>query len=318
MNKPGTILLLCALSLVSCAPRGQKAAEPRHIQEVKIPSVYSSDEEKADYALAHYWDGLLLGDGRTDTAMILGVPKAEVEQRMANYTLFLTQVPLQKARGSVGAFFNAIEKKHAADTSSHLLPAMEKIVTHYLYDPNSPMRNEDLYLPFVSRLAESEFTAANMKPAYRHDAQMCSLNQYGQQVPDFKFRTLKGRTMHLYGVRARYTMLFFSNPGCHACKGIIEEVMGNPVIPGMLSDGTLAVVNVYIDEDLDAWKAYAPTYPESWYSGYDPDYIIRQDLLFNVRAIPSLYLLDAEKRVIMKDAPTENVLRFMDNIAKER
>ena len=316
--KNKSVLLLAALALFSCAPKGTKEAEPRHIQEVKIPSVYSSDEEKADYVLGHYWDGLFLGDGRTDSTLILGVPKAEVEQRMSNYILFLTQVPLRKAQCSVEGFFSAIEKKHAADTASRLLPAMAEVVGHYLYDPNSPMRNEDLYLPFVSRLAESRFTPAGMKPAYRHDAQMCSLNQFGQKVPDFKFRTLKGRTMHLYGVKARYTMLFFSNPGCHACKGIIEDVMGSPAVPEMIADGTLAVVNVYIDEDLDAWKAYAPNYPESWYSGYDPDYIIRQDLLFNVRAIPSLYLLDAEKKVVMKDAPTENVLRFMENIAKER
>ena len=32
-----------------------------------------------------------------------------------------------------------------------------------------------------------------------------------------------------------------------------------------------------------------------------------------MRAIPSLYLLDAEKRVLMKDAPVEKVLQYLDN-----
>ena len=44
------------------------------------------------------------------------------------------------------------------------------------------------------------------------------------------------------------------------------------------------------------------------YNGYDPDYAIRTDRLYDVRAIPSLYLLDSEKTVLMKDAPTEKVL----------
>ena len=309
---------ICALALLSCAPRGTKEFQPRHMAEVQVPGVITSNEERGDYILSHWWDALLKGKGPTDSTLILGVPKAEVEQHASNYIMLLSQVPVTKARASVAKFFSAIEKTHAADTASRLFPALTDVISRYMYDPNSPMRNEDFYLPFVSGLAESPFTPENMRPAYRHDVQMCSMNQSGQQVPDFRFRTLKGRMLHLYGIRARYTMLFFSNPGCHACKGIIEEVMGRDYIPSMISSGTLAVVNVYIDEDIDAWKDYAVNYPESWYSGYDPDYVIRQDLLFNVRAIPSLYLLDAEKRVIMKDAPTENVLAYLDHINKQQ
>ena len=309
-------LLICALVLACCAPRGTKVAEPRHMPELKVPSVLGSDEERHDYILDHWWDGLLKGKGTTDSTLILGVPKAEVEQHASNYIMLLTQVPLPRAQKSVRKFFSDIEKTHAADTASRLFPALTEVMNRYMYDPNSPMRNEDLYLPFVTALAESPFTPDDMRAAYRHDRDMCSLNQFGQQVPDFRFRTLNGRTLRLYGVRARYTMLFFSNPGCHACKGIIDEVMGREYVPKMISDGTLAVVNVYIDEDLKAWKEYAVNYPESWYSGYDPDYIIRSDVLYSVRAIPSLYLLDEEKRVIMKDAPTENVLAYLDNINK--
>ena len=34
-------------------------------------------------------------------------------------------------------------------------------------------------------------------------------------------------------------------------------------------------------------------------------------MLYNVRAIPSLYILDKDKRVIMKDAPETKVLAFL-------
>jgi hypothetical protein len=36
------------------------------------------------------------------------------------------------------------------------------------------------------------------------------------------------------------------------------------------------------------------------------------DQLYNVRAIPSLYLLDKDKAVIMKDAVTGNVIDFLN------
>jgi hypothetical protein len=82
----------------------------------------------------------------------------------------------------------------------------------------------------------------------------------------------------------------------------------------MISSGALAVLNIYIDEDLQAWREYMPIYPEEWYNGFDPDLVIRTDNLYSVRAIPSLYLLDKDKRVIMKDAPENKLFNYLNNI----
>ena len=83
------------------------------------------------------------------------------------------------------------------------------------------------------------------------------------------------------------------------------------VVSRMISDGTLAVLNMYIDEDIQAWRDYMPVYPQEWYNAFDPDMVIRTDNLYNVRAIPSLYLLDDEKRVILKDAPESKVMSLL-------
>ena len=82
----------------------------------------------------------------------------------------------------------------------------------------------------------------------------------------------------------------------------------------MISSGALAVLNIYIDEDLQAWREYMPIYPEEWYNGFDPDLVIRTDNLYSVRAIPSLYLLDKDKRIIMKDAPENKLFNYLNNI----
>ena len=49
-------------------------------------------------------------------------------------------------------------------------------------------------------------------------------------------------------------------------------------------------------------------------NGYDHNYAIRTDLIYNVRGIPSIYLLDAEKTVLMKDATPERVLTALANL----
>ena len=82
----------------------------------------------------------------------------------------------------------------------------------------------------------------------------------------------------------------------------------------MIAQGALSVVNVYIDEDLQAWRDYMPIYPETWYNGFDPNLIIRSDRIYNVRAIPSLYLLDSQKTVLMKDAVPEKLFNLINSL----
>ena len=76
----------------------------------------------------------------------------------------------------------------------------------------------------------------------------------------------------------------------------------------------MKVLNIYIDEDLEAWRSYMPIYPDIWYNGFDPDLAIRSEMIYNVRAIPSLYLLDKDKKVIMKDAPEARVFDFLGRL----
>ena len=53
------------------------------------------------------------------------------------------------------------------------------------------------------------------------------------------------------------------------------------------------------------------SFHKEWINGYDPDFVIRTDRLYAVRAVPSLYLLDKKKNVLMKDALPEYVLNAL-------
>lgn len=139
------------------------------------------------------------------------------------------------------------------------------------------------------------------------------MNAAGSSAADFRFSDKYGKMHTLYGIDAPMTLLFFSNPGCEACMNIIQVLKEDQKISSMISQGHLAVLNIYIDEDLQAWREYMPVYPEEWYNGFDPDLVIRTDNLYNVRAIPSLYLLDKDKKVIMKDAPENKVFNYLNN-----
>ena len=80
------------------------------------------------------------------------------------------------------------------------------------------------------------------------------------------------------------------------------------------ADGRLKVVDIFIDPEIDDWKAHIPEYPSAWINGYDHNYAIRTDILYNVRGIPSIYLLDAGKTVLQKDTTPEKLLTALANL----
>lgn len=292
---------------------------------MSLPLVYGDDPTAArEYTLEHYWDAFFSQGGPTTDKTILGVEDGGVEQALANYIAILNAVkelaspddtkPISQARKSVGALFSSIERAQKADTASYVFTRMTELVSKYLYDPNSPMRDEDFYLPFAEAAARSSCTPENMRAAYRYEATQCATNPYGSVAPDFRYSDVKGRKGSLHAVRADYTMLFFSNPGCNSCKEIINEVMSRDYIGRYVSEGKLAIVNIYIDEEISKWRDYVPNYPKNWINGYDYTFQLRDSGKYDIRAIPSLYLLDSSKRVLMKDAPTERVLSFLDKI----
>ena len=186
---------------------------------------------------------------------------------------------------------------------------------HFLLDPNSPYRNEELYLPVIARLLSSPMASEQQRERARWIAPRISLNRLGTPAADFPFTLRNGRTTSLYeAIDSRpavphHTLLFFSNPGCPNCKEITEILSADPEVSAQIASGELLVVNIYPDEDLQAWLDYLPPYPAEWICGYDPEQILNSDTRYWIRAIPSLYLLDEEKRVVRKDAPLEVILK---------
>ena len=283
--------------------------------DITIPSMIQDRQEAAAYMVERYWDRLTdpERDFPSDSVLVSGVLKEDVEQKFANWATMLDMVSYDIAEKAVSRLCSRSLACERKDTASTVLETVAALADKYLYDPNSPYRNEEHYLHFARILSSYEGFPSELRSKYAYQAQLCSLNRIGAKAADFRFADKKGRIFTLYGIKAELTLLFFSNPGCTACKYIIDVLNNVPVISGLIDNGTMKVLNIYIDEDLEAWRSYMPIYPETWYNGFDPDLVIRGETLYNVRAIPSLYLLDSDKKVIMKDAPEGRLFEWLSN-----
>lgn len=307
MRRSGVILAV-ALCVCACSGPSEQAPATRKFSQPAVPSMLEG-QERAEFVVEHYWDNFL--DTATaylcDSSHVAGLSNEALEQAFANYTAMLDVLPLDEACKDLRSLYSSLPKGYG-----NMFSGLMGVAERYLYDPNSPLRNEDYWQSLASSLAGDPDTPDSLRQSYCQQASRCLLNRVGTPAADFMFCDREGRMASLYEIEAEYTLLFFSNPGCEACKEIIDNLRASGRVSQMIASGVLAVVNVYIDEDVEAWYGYMSYYPVEWHNGYDPNLVIRNDSLYDVRAIPSLYLLDKNKTVLLKDAPAEKVFNFIE------
>lgn len=306
-------ILLAVAALSGCVQKKSAKFTPVAFPEVVPPGMMSDAQDRADWLAQNYWNKLT-DPKRTypsDSTIVSGVRKADVEQRFANWLSVLEIVHHSTALKAVSNLCDKALECEKISAASSVLETMTELMEKYLYDANSPYRNEDLYGSYAARLAKWDGLSSELRGKYAFQAERTSLNKIGTVATDFRFSDKSGKIRSLHGIKAPMTLLFFSNPGCDACMNIINVLKGEPRIAQLIESGRLAVLNIYIDEDIAAWRSYMPIYPDEWYNGFDPDLAIRTEDLYDVRAIPSLYLLDEDKTVIMKDAPENRVFQYL-------
>ena len=306
-------IFITAALVFSCGQRQTSAPATRDFPMAEAPHMISDPAGRLEWTCMHFWDRFTATDSlyHCDSVTVNGVPLEQVEKQMGMFSTLTGHLPLPEGEKAMNAFYNRLEAFQLAHPEGNVFPEVVALASRYFYDPNSPVRSEDLYRPLAEKLASSVLIPEDRRPGYAWDAKVCALNPTGGIATDFPFIDSDGRRRTLHSIKADQTLLIFANPDCKACRELVELMAAYPEIQARIRSGSLKVVDIYIDEDIDAWKAHKADYPPQWLCGYDPSFTIRRDRLYSVRAIPSVYLLDAKKTVLLKDATPEKLLKAL-------
>ena len=291
------IILLAALCVAACGRRRSapsqetavSASRPRVFLPAIAPAGLSPDEQR-DYLRRHYWDRFDF----TDTLFVSEADTVQMIEAFARYIAVLSDRPADSAP------MDSLMRR--ASSSKPMLDYFAMLAGTVLHDPNSPLHSDELYIPVLEALVASPWLDEWEKIAPEHDLRMALQNRVGLPANDFRYTLASGRTGTLYGIRADYTLVLFNNPDCGMCERIRAEIVASPLLSEMIRAGRLEVLALYPDEDLTAWRAHAPQVPSSWINAYDAGARISKEELYDLKAIPSMYLLDRDKRVLAKDA----------------
>lgn len=300
------VIFACSSSRNKQGKEEAKSIKIKSFQVPEIPPIYTDQRERAKYMVAHYWDKFDFAD-----TSLIHMPEV-TEQAFVNFLQVLPYVPYVDVEKEI---FRMLDKALSTDTL--MFAYFTELYDKYLYNPNSPMLNEEFYIPVLKYIVNSGQVGEmdKMRPAFRLD--MALKNRVGALATDFIYTLSSGKRGKLSDINADYTILFFNNPDCNACQAIKAEVEASKLVKGLLNAKIpgnrkrLVFLSVFPDSELEVWRRMLPEQPKEWICTYDDGQVITKERLYDLRAIPTFYLLDQDKRVLLKDAPFRVVEAYL-------
>jgi hypothetical protein len=294
--------LLCLTLLPGCAHRPQEPAR-RTFPAVTAPAVYIDPAARAEYMALHYWD---LFDF-ADTAYV-GSAAGVTEQALAGYLSILPYTSYPVICRGLTRVMEEAEKHEAmyAFISTHL--------EHYLFDLQSPLRNEEFFIPVLEQMVASKTLNEPRRVRPRQLLSQLQKNRPSTPAANIRYALASGARSSLHSLKTEFTLILFHNLDCGNCRELTEQIQNAPAVTEMQKRKRLTVLAIYPGQDVDAWKKHLPEMPSSWIRGYDFDGEIYGQERYVLRTVPTLYLTDRNHQVLMKDVPLNYVEHFMNNI----
>ena len=264
-----------------------------------IPMYLTTEKDKNEFLSAHYWDCV-------DTSDTLAfADREQFERFFVNYIYLLSsQTP-------------AVATQHIAmlmDSINNNRPWVLKLLQtaeFYLFDVTSPLLNEPLYIPFVNGALKSDQLNDTERIIYEDQLEVASKNNPGTLSADFSYIDPRGKSKSFHQQIKGLTLLLFSDPECEHCQEVTHYFEKSDLLLQMLSANQIQLFVIYTEGDAEVWKRWKNRYPSNWLLGFDALEKIRMERKYELRAMPSLYLLDEKCRVILKDKTPEATLEYL-------
>lgn len=275
----------------------QPVVTVREIYQPPLPPAHLEGEAQRLWLRDHFWDRFDFRDS-TFVARLDSVALQEA------YTFYLARV--------IGPN-DAAAMARLMDSAAGCCPTLDcfsRLAERWLHDPNSPLRSDELYIPVLRARLQSPCLSEVEQARPAHQLRLALQNRVGEQANDFLYTLPSGAGHRLYDLRADYTLLFINNPGCPMCRDVQEALQSSPMLSQLIERGSLRVLMIYPDEDLETWRNHAAEVPASWINAYDKGCRMREELLYDLKAIPALYLLDHQKRVLLKDVVDVSLVEY--------
>lgn len=262
-----------------------------------VPDSLRTPAARADYVIEHFWDEMDFSDTKYSLNDIF------MEQTFANYAQIMGfATPGAGLQANVDRL---LEKSSVRKDARQLLCSIARI---YLFEPESPVANEELYLYFIqAQLADSATSDAD-RTRLEYQKKTILMNRPGTHPADFTFLDRNGNEHSLSdAISGRQTLLMFYCPDCDDCHRAMSHIKKNAVLNGLISKGLLQVLAIADADESDLWQSHSGQVPDCIIDGLDTTGIADQEL-YDIPFTPTFLLIGSDGNVILKNKPLSLII----------
>lgn len=288
-------LAIMASFLQACQPKSTN----KNVAEGQQDSLETVNNKTSANPLITFWDNYNFQD-----LDAINDPE-KGEQLFVDFIYRFPQYDLQTVKDAIHQMLDK------AQTNQEVFAFFVAQYEKYLYDPNSPMRNDLYYEPVLVYLINSERLSSEERVKKETLLALVRKNQVGTSAADFDFVSINGQAGRLSDLSAPLTVLFFYEPGCSHCEQAIAVLGPDRRINTMIEDGSLIVLAAYPFGGRAIWKEYQRHLPSNWLNVFDEQEQVLKGQRYDLKATPTIFLLDREKRVLLKDVDVQQLLGYL-------
>ena len=253
-------------------------AQERPFPYPEIPDLLQDPQDRIAYLLENFWNNFNFNDTTEEN-------KVTEEQGFVDFINFL-----QYADSALAAKSTCILAEKIGKTKE-CQQRFDGLIDHYLGNPDSPMRNDRTYAHLLRALPPTPRRNFLLKEVTKNLPGMRSANisfvaDYGQNIRATQ------QPQRLYDVKSPMTLLVFHDPDCEHCHEIMPLIQNSQELK--MNANRLKILYINIEADYN--------------------FAIRKD--YYLPALPALYLLDEQKRILLKDATLKQVIEFLQGKVK--
>ena len=296
--KKGMLIIVSLFILTT----GCKTDETRFVFEhVHIPSVIQDKAEQREYLSHHFWDSMPWNDST------ININEKDLRQPYYEYLSVINGLGLSKAQDRLSELAEKTSNS-SKDISESFLSLFEESLDH----PNSPMRQEKLYISVIEVYIKNLDESNPAKNKLLWDRDLLIKNRIGDLAEDFQIVFYNGPVQSLHSILSDYTLIFFFEPDCSVCKESINYANNSQAI-NIFKD-RYQIIAIYTGQDISSYEKVAHSFPAGWKVGQDLNNTITVKRLYDRRASPSVYILDKDKKVLMKDGDIKSAEELINII----
>jgi len=321
--KAGNAIQKNRLDIIEKNPKATITALLKAMKDPELPEAYKHPTGKDDslyayrYYKDHFWDDTWFFDERLARTTFF-------EEKL---DLYFNQLVAPDADSVIKELDWMLSYASANDEMKRFL--LVKFINRYL---NIKYMWEDkvfvhLFEKYFSQHEYPWLTEKGKKTIFDRAYSMMA-NLFGTQAADIELPDSSGIMKKLFSVNATYTVVIFWDPTCGHCKETLPKIDSIYQAKWKALDVKIFAIAKETDGTKKDWLNFIRDHNiKDWVQVYnskaDNDARVKNNIpsynqLYDVQSVPTLYLLDKDKRISAKKIPFEQIDEVLDYKLKSK